>query len=185
MPGGDQDHQLQSSSSHHERTYILSSQECQEQIKTISFIPSPATMTELTHCQVNDPTSISNVHNESNFVTVKKSCHTAPPLTPIASLTTCTSMYYYNYWWIINALSLWQIPIQHSLGAIEIPPPHSLNDCQMERSFHLPPYVETTLQFPSALECTYLSIPASTLEMLCWCKPALPCITNMSDPLES
>src|ERR1700709_1233121 len=80
MPGADHDHQLHSRSSHHDRTYSLSSQESQEQIKTISFIPGPATMRELTHCQVNDPTSISNVHNEPNFVTVKKSCHTAPPL---------------------------------------------------------------------------------------------------------
>jgi hypothetical protein len=51
MPGADQDHQLLSSSSHHERTYSLSSQECQEQIKTKSFIPAPATMRELTCCQ--------------------------------------------------------------------------------------------------------------------------------------
>ena len=103
----------------------------------------------------------------------------------IASLTTCTSMYYYNYWWTINALKLWQIFIQHSLNAIEIPRPHSLNDCQMERSFDLPQYVETTLQFPSAFECASLSIPALTLEMLLWYKPVLPCNTNMSDQLAS
>jgi hypothetical protein len=41
-----------------------------------------------------------------------------------------------------------------------------LDDWQMERSFDLPQYVETTSQFPSALECADLSIPASTLEML-------------------
>jgi hypothetical protein len=57
MPGGAQDHQLQSSSSHHERTYSLSSQECQEQIKTISFIPAPATMRELTNCQAKNARS--------------------------------------------------------------------------------------------------------------------------------
>jgi hypothetical protein len=57
MPGADQDHQLHSSSSHHERTYVLSSQECQEQIKTISFIPAPATMRELTNCQAKNARS--------------------------------------------------------------------------------------------------------------------------------
>jgi hypothetical protein len=51
MPGADQHHQLHSSSSHHERTYPLSHQECQEQINTIRFIPAPATMGELTLCQ--------------------------------------------------------------------------------------------------------------------------------------
>jgi hypothetical protein len=57
MPGADQHHQLQSSSSHHEKTYILSSQECQEQINTISFIPAPATMRELTVCQAKNSRS--------------------------------------------------------------------------------------------------------------------------------
>jgi uncharacterized protein with PIN domain len=57
MPGADQDHQLLSSSSLHERTYFLSSQECQEQIKTISFIPAPATMRELTRCQAKNAQS--------------------------------------------------------------------------------------------------------------------------------
>jgi hypothetical protein len=57
MPGADQHHQLQSSSSHHEKTYLLSSQECQEQINTISFIPAPATMRELTNCQAKNARS--------------------------------------------------------------------------------------------------------------------------------
>jgi hypothetical protein len=52
MAGVDQHHQLHSSFSHHERTYFLLSQEWQEQINTISFIPlAPATMRELTPCQ--------------------------------------------------------------------------------------------------------------------------------------
>jgi hypothetical protein len=51
MPEADQDHQLHSSSSHHERTYQLSSHECQGQINTISYIPAQATMKELTNCQ--------------------------------------------------------------------------------------------------------------------------------------
>jgi hypothetical protein len=51
MPGAHQDHQLHFSFSHHERTYSLSSKECQEQIKTISFIPTPATRRELTNCE--------------------------------------------------------------------------------------------------------------------------------------
>jgi YHS domain-containing protein len=56
MPGADQDHQHHSSSSYHERTYFLSSQKCQEQINTISFIPAPATMRELTSCEANNAT---------------------------------------------------------------------------------------------------------------------------------
>src|ERR1700712_1848824 len=72
MPGADQHHQLHSSSSHHERTYKLSSQECQEQINTISFIPAPATMRELTNCQAKNATSISNVYHAPNFATVKR-----------------------------------------------------------------------------------------------------------------
>src|SRR5437588_11492066 len=46
-----QDCQLHSSSSHHERTYTLSRQEWCKGIKTVSFIPAPATMRELTLCQ--------------------------------------------------------------------------------------------------------------------------------------
>jgi hypothetical protein len=57
MPGADQHHELHSSSSHHERTYSLSSQECQEQINTMSFIPAPATMRELTCCQAKNARS--------------------------------------------------------------------------------------------------------------------------------
>jgi hypothetical protein len=57
MPGADQHHQVHSSSSHHERTYLLSSHECQEQINTIRFIPAPATMRELTNCQAKNARS--------------------------------------------------------------------------------------------------------------------------------
>jgi hypothetical protein len=58
MSGANQHHQLHSSCSHHERTYILSSQECQEQNYTISFILAPATgMTELTNCQAKNARS--------------------------------------------------------------------------------------------------------------------------------
>jgi hypothetical protein len=51
IPGADQYHKLHSSSSHQERTYSLSSQECQEQIITMSIIPAPATRRKLTNCQ--------------------------------------------------------------------------------------------------------------------------------------
>jgi hypothetical protein len=61
MPGADQHHQLDSSSSHHERTYQLSSQEYQEQINTMSFIPAPATMRELTLCQAKNAKSRSTL----------------------------------------------------------------------------------------------------------------------------
>src|ERR1700710_2780750 len=59
MPQAHQDSQLHSSSSHHDRTYKLSSQGCHKHIKTVSFIPAPATMTELTSCQAKDATSTS------------------------------------------------------------------------------------------------------------------------------
>ena len=51
IPQEHQDCQLHSSSSHHQRTYLLSSQEWPKTIKIISFISAPATMTELTDCQ--------------------------------------------------------------------------------------------------------------------------------------
>ena len=51
MPQENQDCQLYSSSSHHERTYSLSSQEFPKSIKAVNFIPAPATMRELTLCQ--------------------------------------------------------------------------------------------------------------------------------------
>jgi hypothetical protein len=59
MPQAHQDSQLHSSSSHHDRTYSLSSQGCHQHIKTVSFIPASATMTELTNCQAKDATSTS------------------------------------------------------------------------------------------------------------------------------
>jgi hypothetical protein len=59
MPQAHQDSQVHSSSSHHDRTYILSSQECQKQIETVRFIPAPASMIELTLCQAKDATSTS------------------------------------------------------------------------------------------------------------------------------
>src|ERR1700709_60936 len=59
MPQAHQDSQLHSSSSHHERTYLLSRQGCHKHIKTDSFIPAPATMRELTDCQGKDATSTS------------------------------------------------------------------------------------------------------------------------------
>jgi hypothetical protein len=57
LPGSDQHHQLHFSSSHHERTYCLSSQQCQEQINIISIIPAPGTMRELTACQAKNARS--------------------------------------------------------------------------------------------------------------------------------
>jgi hypothetical protein len=57
MPGTDEHHELHSSSSHQERTYQLSNQESQEQMNTMSFIPAPATMRELTGCQAKNARS--------------------------------------------------------------------------------------------------------------------------------
>src|SRR6267154_2369390 len=49
--------QLHSSSRHHERTYLLSRQECHKDIKTVSFIPAAGTMRGLTCCQGKNATS--------------------------------------------------------------------------------------------------------------------------------
>jgi hypothetical protein len=57
MPGADQHHQLHFSSSFPQRTYELSSQECQQKINNISFNPAPASMRELTRCQVKNASS--------------------------------------------------------------------------------------------------------------------------------
>ena len=51
MPQEHKHCQIHSSSSHHDSTYSLWSQECPKSIKTVRFIPAPATMRELTHCQ--------------------------------------------------------------------------------------------------------------------------------------
>src|ERR1700710_609732 len=81
MPGADQDHQLHSRSSHLERTYQLSSQECQEQIKTISFIPGSDTMRELTTCQAKNTRSTSRPsasfqvsHHERTYFLSSQEC---------------------------------------------------------------------------------------------------------------
>jgi len=67
MPQQHQDCQLHSSSSHHERTYRLSSQEFHESIKTVSFISAPSIMTELTNCQaMNSPRASSQLHSSSS-----------------------------------------------------------------------------------------------------------------------
>jgi hypothetical protein len=81
MPGADQHHQLHFSSSHHEQTYQLSSQECQEHINTISFNPAPATMRELTSCQAKNAKSRSTLsasssssHQERIYILSSQEC---------------------------------------------------------------------------------------------------------------
>src|SRR5258708_1461632 len=61
MPQAHQNCQLNSSCSHHERTYQLSRQECHNHIKTFSLIPATATMTGLTNCQGKNATSTSKL----------------------------------------------------------------------------------------------------------------------------
>ena len=61
IPQEHQDCQLHYSSSNHERTYRLSSQQCPKRIKTVSFIPAPATIRELTDCQPNNATRASRL----------------------------------------------------------------------------------------------------------------------------
>jgi hypothetical protein len=72
---------------------------------------------------------------------------------------------------------------EHSLGTNDS---HLIaNDCQMERSFDLPQYVETTVQFSSAFECTDLPILSMILQVLFECKPGLSCDVNMSGELDT
>src|SRR5437588_589788 len=61
MPQGHQDCQLHSNCSQHERTYSLSRQECHKGIKTVSFIPTAASMRRLTSCQGNNATRASRL----------------------------------------------------------------------------------------------------------------------------
>src|SRR5437588_854783 len=59
MPQGHQDCQLHSNCSQHERNYFLSRQECHKGIKTVSFIPTAASMRGLTCCQGKNATRAS------------------------------------------------------------------------------------------------------------------------------
>src|SRR5882757_3045718 len=61
MPQGHQDCQLHSNSSQHQRTYSLSRQECHKGIKTVSFIPTPASMRGLTSYQGKNATRASRL----------------------------------------------------------------------------------------------------------------------------
>jgi hypothetical protein len=81
MPGADEYHELHSSTSHHERTYPLSSQECQEQMNTISFIPAPATTREiagLTTCGVIFYYNYSSTVNGLSSWLIPSNTHMAP-----------------------------------------------------------------------------------------------------------
>jgi hypothetical protein len=51
--------QLHSSSSHNQRIYLLSRQDSHKSIKTVRFIPAPASMRELTSCQGKNTTAAS------------------------------------------------------------------------------------------------------------------------------
>jgi hypothetical protein len=55
----------------------------------------------------------------------------------------------------------------------------------MERSFDLPQYVETTVQFSSAFERTDIPILSMILHMLFECKPGLSCNVNMSGEFDT
>jgi hypothetical protein len=55
----------------------------------------------------------------------------------------------------------------------------------MKRSFDLPQYVETTLQFPSAFECNDLPIVAMILDVLFECNPGPSYNVNMSGELDT
>jgi hypothetical protein len=79
MPGADQHHQLHFSSSHHERTYMLSKQQCQEQINTISFIPAPVTTRALTSCQAKNSMSRST---PSTSFQLQPPCKNLPAVNP-------------------------------------------------------------------------------------------------------
>src|SRR5882757_8689381 len=61
MPQGHQDCQLDSNCSQHERTYKLSRQECHKGIKTVSLIPTAASMRGLTNCKGKNAKGIKTV----------------------------------------------------------------------------------------------------------------------------
>src|SRR5882757_3451367 len=61
MPQGHQDCQLDCNCSQHERTYQLSRQECHKGIKTVSLIPTAASMTGPTNCQGKNAKGIKTV----------------------------------------------------------------------------------------------------------------------------
>src|SRR5229473_1930066 len=61
MAQGHQDCQLHSNSSQHQRTYRLSRQEWHNGIKTVSFIPTPASIRGLTYCQGKNGTRASRL----------------------------------------------------------------------------------------------------------------------------
>jgi hypothetical protein len=73
--------QLHSNTNHHERTYQLSSQECQEQINTINFILGLATIRKLTSCHTKNARSRSTPSTPlqfqapwENLLAVKQEC---------------------------------------------------------------------------------------------------------------
>src|SRR5258707_292045 len=61
MAQGHQDCQLHSNSSQHQRTYVLSRQEWHKGIKTVSFIPTPASIRGLAACQGKNGTRASRL----------------------------------------------------------------------------------------------------------------------------
>src|ERR1700710_1916590 len=79
MPQAHEDSQLHSSSSHHDRTHLLSSQGCHKHMKTVSFIPAPATMTELTSCQAqaheDSRLNSSSSHHDRTYQLSSQGCH--------------------------------------------------------------------------------------------------------------
>src|SRR5205807_482634 len=77
MPQGHQDCQLHSNCSQHERTYFLSRQECHNGIKTVSFIPTAASMRGLTNCQGRNATRASRL---SASFQLPPACEDLPPV---------------------------------------------------------------------------------------------------------
>src|SRR5258707_673270 len=77
MAQGHQDCQLRSNSSQHDRTYKLSRQEWHKGIKTVSFIPTPASIRGLTLCQGKNGTRASRLSASFQLQPASEDC---PPV---------------------------------------------------------------------------------------------------------
>jgi len=75
-------YEIHSSSSNHERSYILWSQECHKSIKAVRFITTPATMRELTNCQARNAPWTSRLSDSSQLQPPWENLPTVKPRMP-------------------------------------------------------------------------------------------------------
>jgi hypothetical protein len=159
MPQAHQDSQLHSNTSHHERTYSLSRQGCHKHIKTVSFIPAPSTMRELTIYQGKDATSTSRQSApfqlqppQENLPTVKARMPQAHQDSQLHSSSSHHESTYHlsrqGYHKHINAVSLISPPA----------PIQSLTSCQIKNA-------KTLSKIPSIPD--FFSVHSCTVSVLC------------------